>query len=402
MACSTLIIVSYTVLPSFRSFASYILKLLFPDLGVQNAVDNGYIEIKGTTLRVNDFILEVDNIVLDELRLTFDVTMTNPKLDLSSNINPQYRVECRTKDNLGVTSFSSTGNNKNSIKSSITIMGERMGAIFKDKKENIELELQIITDYYEEEVIEGENRVENSMLVGKGQFKTEVVGRTKLTINIPKEIYKNKKIYQLNKTIKHDDVEVIFESLEVSPTMMYLDTKINFEDEMRTSGLYNIFMLSNSGHSYNDSLILSGIGSEGSSSYRQTIVPSIYYDKGEEITLKADGIIVQPNDLDIELKLDDEYPKKVEYFGSEITIENIVYKDGEIDVYVKGSKNVSHAGFSKLDGGDYVASGGHGSESEEDGEYIFAFKGDKKDSYIFSLNMMMKYELPMEVKIPIK
>lgn len=403
VACSILIVISYTVLPSFRSFASDILKLLFPDVGVQNAVDNGYIEIEGTTLKVDDFTLEVDNIVLDELRLTFDVTMTNTKLDLSSDTNPQYRVECKTKDNLGVTTFYSDGDKKNSTKSSITIMDERIGDIFNDKKESIELELEILKEYYKEgETVEGGNKIENSMLVGKGEFKTEVVGSTKLIINIPKEIYKSKKIYEIDKTIKHDKAEVEFENLEVSPTMMYLDTKINFEDGMITSGLYNISILSDSGYSYNDNLILSGLGKEGSSSYRQTIVPSIYYDKGKDVTLKADGIIVQPEDLEIELKLDDKYPKKVEYFGSEMTIENIVYKDGEIDVHVKGNKQVSHAGFSKLDGEDYIASGAHSGESDEDREYIFAFKGEKKDSYIFSLNMMMKYEAPIELKIPIK
>lgn len=401
MIASILItVISYTMIPSFRSFASDILKLLFSDVGVQNAADNGYIEIEGVTKKIGDFTLEIDNIFIDELRLTFDVIMTNPKVDLSDNSDDQYRLECKADDGLSVSGYYSDGEKKNSKKASFTIMRNGIDELFVKQKESIEFEVLVLKENYvisEEEDIVGEH-----MLVGKGEFKTEIIGTTRINIDIPKEIYSRKKIYEINKTIKEDELQITIESLMVSPTMMYLDTKIDFGKVERVYGLYNLSILSDSGYSYKDNLTISGMGKEGQSEYRQTIVPSVYYDKGKEITLKAEGITVQPKDLDIELKLDDVYPKKVEYFGTEMTIEKIVYKDGEINVYVKGNKSVSHAGFSKLDGEDYISSGAYSAEKDEDRVYVFAFKGDKKESYVFSLNMMMKYKVPIEVKIPIK
>lgn len=400
VACGLFIVISYAAIPSFRGFASDILNLLFSDAGVQNAADNGYIEIEGITKKVDDFILEVDNIFIDELRLSFDVTMINPNVDLSGNNEEQYRLECKSNKELSISGYYSDGEKKNSKRASFTIMGNGINELFEKQQETLQLELVVLKENYVGS--EEESYVGGHMLVGKGEFKTEVVGTTKVNINIPKEIYSRKKVYEINKSIREDDLEIMIESLTVSPTMMYLDTKIDFNKVENTHGIYNISILSDSGYSYKDNLTISGMGKEGNSEYRQTIVPSIYYDKGREITLKADGVIVQPEGVDVELKLDDKYPKKVEYFGSEMTIKNMVYKDGEINVYVKGNKHVSHAGFSKLDGEDYIASGTNSGESEEDRTYIFAFKGEKKNSYIFSLSMMMKYKVPIEVKIPIK
>ncbi|MGL4910800.1 MAG: hypothetical protein ACRC3Y_00075 [Romboutsia sp.] len=400
IACILVMVVSFTTIPSFRSFASDILKLLFSDVGVQNAVDNGYIEIEGISEKVGDFTLDIDNIFIDELRLTFDVVMTNLKVDLHGNSDGQYMLECKADDNFSVTGVYTDGEEKNSKKSNFTIINSRHGRLFEGQKESIEVEIAIIKEQYIE--AEEESAVGEGMLVGKGEFKTEIIGTTKLSINIPKEIYSRAKTYDINKDIKEDDLEINIESLTVSPTMMYLDTKIDFCKVENAFGLYNFSILSDSGYSYKDNLTISGIGKEGQSEYRQTIVPSIYYDKGKEITLKAEGIIVQPKDVEIELKLDDIYPKKVEYFGTEMTIEKVVYRDGEINISIKGNKQVSHAGFSKLDGQDYIGSGANGGEKEEDRIYIFAFKGEEKESYLFSLSMMMKYEVPIEVKIPIK
>lgn len=400
VACGLLIVISYAAIPSFRGFASDILKLLFSDAGVQNAADNGYIEIEKITKKVGDFTLDVDSIFIDELRLNFDVTMTNPKVDMSDTNEYQYILECKAKEDLSVSGYYSDGEKKNSKRASFTIMGNGINELFEKQQESIEFELVVLKENYVGS--EEDSNIGEHMLVGKGEFKTEVIGTTKVNIDIPKEIYSRKKIYEISKSITEEDLEIMIESLTVSPTMMYLDTKIDFNKVENTHGLYNISILSDSGYSYKDNLTMSGMGKGGMSGYRQTIVPSVYYDKGKEIILKAEGVIVQPKDVDIELKLDEVYPKKVEYFGSEMTIVNMVYKDGEINVLVKGNKHVSHAGFSKLDGEDNIASGAYSSDKEEDRVYIFAFKGDKKESYVFSLNMMMKYEVPIEVKIPIK
>lgn len=401
VACALVIIISYVSIPSFRTFATEVIKLLLLDSGVQNAADNGYIEIPGQTLTVGDFKIEVDNIYIDELRLTFDTRLTNPKVSFNYDAQEYYRVECEQLEGLSVGGTYDNSEDKKSSKASIVISGDGIDQLLKNKEDKIDIELQIVKEYKEPGNDKESVNIEDMMLLDGSEIKSEVVGSTKFTINIPKEIYKNKKTYEINQMIKNEEVEVNIKKLQVSPTMMYLETKIKTDIVEETFGLYNLSILSDSGYSYKDSMFLSGIGKENSEDYTQTIVPSIYYDKGKKVNLKADGIIVRPNDMDIEIKVDDNYPKEINYFGSDMSIEKVKYKDGELNVYIKCDNDmVSHAGFSKLDGNDYVAQGME-VEEEEGTIYIFAFKTEEKKSYIFSLSMMMKYKMPINIEIPV-
>ena len=83
-------------------------------------------------------------------------------------------------------------------------------------------------------------------------------------------------------------------------------------------------------YTHKSSLELSGMGLENGG-WSQTIIPSAYYDKGKKLKLKADGVLVNANKK-IELKIDDKYPKKIDYFGKEVIIKDVKYSKGHLTV----------------------------------------------------------------------
>lgn len=385
VACALAIIISYTSIPSFRTFANDVIKLFLEDSGIQNAADHGYSKIEGTTLNIGDYKIEIDNIYLDELRLTFDAYITNPKVDMSSSSEYSYHIWPKINDDNNSVTVSYT-EEKNGIKLNIQLVGEGIANVLEGKSESLDIELELSRLY-------------------RAKYNTEktdeeILGKNNFIIEIPKTIYKNKKVYEINKTIDNKDAKVTIKSLEVSPTMMYLDSNVKL-DGVYGRGLYNLSILSDNGNVYRDTMTLSGIGKEFSHDYRQTIVPSIYYDSGKKVTLKADGVIVQPEPKDIEIKLDDTYPKKIEYFNTTMWIENVEYKGSELEIYVRSNKEVSYAGNSKLDG-EYETSAGKNQTEGKDDVYIFRYKTEEKENYNFSLVMMMKYKIPIKIDIPIE
>ncbi|MEG0843169.1 MAG: hypothetical protein RRZ84_04575 [Romboutsia sp.] len=398
IVCILISIVSYATIPSVRTFANEVLTLLLGDMGTQNASDNGYSVIPSQTLTVGDFKIKIDNIYLDELRLTFDAYLSNPKVNLSVDSNEYYSLSCTAPENMsGGTSYFN-GGNKNEAKFNMLFMGKGISNIFENEKETIELNLEInkVKNEYEEQILE-EN--EDAMIDSREE-QIDTVEKINLVIDVPKEIYKNKKIYEINEKIESKEGSIEIKKIVVSPTMMYLDTKSNIEGVNAIYGLYNLSIISDSGRVYKDPLLLSGMCGEDIGEYRQSIVPSVYYDKIKKLKLKADGVIVEPELKNIELRLDDNYPKKIEYYGSEMRIKDIKYNNNKVDVYIDNiGDDVSYAGTSRLDGIDNIAQGQSGEEKNK--VLIFEFDSPKKESYVFSLGLMMNYKIPFEIDIPI-
>ncbi|MEG2286260.1 MAG: hypothetical protein RSB90_11930, partial [Eubacterium sp.] len=169
--------------------------------------------------------------------LTFDAYLSNPKVNLSVDSNEYYSLSCTAPENMsGGTSYFN-GGNKNEAKFNMLFMGKGISNIFENEKETIELNLEInkVKNEYEEQILE-EN--EDAMIDSREE-QIDTVEKINLVIDVPKEIYKNKKIYEINEKIESKEGSIEIKKIVVSPTMMYLDTKSNIEGVNAIYGLYN-------------------------------------------------------------------------------------------------------------------------------------------------------------------
>ena len=251
------------------------------------------------------------------------------------------------------------------------------------------------------ELIEGKNTLSLKLKLLKvsasydksNDFKYETLGTTNVELEIPKQLSKTKNI-EINKQIDDGDLNLNIDKLRVSPTMMYLNTYGEVTNIGELQGLDNLRIISENGEIYKSSLELSGMGLENGG-WSQTIVPSVYYDKGKKLKLKADGVLVNANKK-IELKIDDKYPKKIDYFGKEVIIKDVKYSKGHLTVKYTTDSSISYDGGSELDGNSAI------STSYEVGSKISGIEFEnveKKDSYALDLRLVLKYIYPINIEI---
>ena len=89
-------ILSYGFIPSFRIFANNVFEYIFGDLGIENAVQNGYKGIENQTINISGYDIEISNIYIDSLRLSFDTTIKNAEVekDKQGNYCLLYTSRC--------------------------------------------------------------------------------------------------------------------------------------------------------------------------------------------------------------------------------------------------------------------------------------------------------------------
>ena len=128
-------------------------------------------------------------------------------------------------------------------------------------------------------------------------------------------------------------------------------------------------------------------------------MPSIYYDKSEHFKLKADGVIVAASKK-IKINLKDNAPRKIDYFGYEITISDISYEDGELTIEFKTDKDIAYICASTLDGNISMGSNYYkDTENEANNRWGVTFEVNKKDNYELDLCIGIKYKYPIDIDI---
>ncbi len=315
---------------------------------------------------------------MDNFRISFDATMKDTK---GINKSSGYSIFVKNEE-LGSVSVENGFFIQDSkiTTASILIVGDGVSKLFENKKEKVELILELL-----KEDLESDDSV----------FKRKVLGSNKITIDISKEVYDNK-VIAINQNINDNNLELSIDKLEISPTMMYLDTKGIFKDNLEYNGLYNFRIISDSGNTYKDRLTLSATGNLDN--YRQTIVPSIYYDKSKSFRLKADGVWIKVN-KEVKLNLYDKYPKNINLYGEETVIKDVSYKDNKLVIKIIGNNKMENWGIEgNID--DKSTTGSGLTESEEHKkEFFVEFEIEKRDSYDVELGVMMKYEIPIDIKV---
>ena len=378
IASILILIISYTTIPHFKTFADNVFKYIFGDIGVENAVNNGYEKSPNQSIRIGEYNIDIENIYMDNLRISFDAVIKNmkdiPKDEYGQEIN-KYSLYINNKTLSGLSVDNGLFYKDDKIlKSNVQLIGSGVDELLKESDDKLILELELVRHYN-----------------GEGVSKDESLGISKITLDIPKNIQRSK-VVEINKLVSDSRLNLDIERLEISPTMMYLDTKGNIDGIYQTNGLYNFKIISDSGDIYKENMSLSAIRKEAGIC-RQTIVPSIYYDNSKTFKLKAEGVLINTK-KDIQINLNDNYPKEIDYVDSKITIKDVFYENSKLTIEVIGNDKIAYAGNSLLDGE-------YGNETYFAGDkvYGFIFETPKKDIYNFNLGMIMKHELPIDIDI---
>lgn len=375
--------VSYAFVPSFRTFADTMFRYIFGDIGIENAVNNGYKASDAQYINIGGYDIIIQNIYIDEQRINFEAIMETKVDDMIISDNDD--IDNKSYYELYVDSVNAAMSGGNfdkdedgNIKTTINIVGGNIAELIEGKNTlSLKLKLLKVSASYDK----------------SNDFKYETLGTTNVELEIPKQLSKTKNI-EINKQIDDSDLNLNIDKLRVSPTMMYLNTSGEVTNIGELQGLDNLRIISENGEIYKSSLELSGMGLENGG-WSQTIVPSVYYDKGKKLKLKADGVLVNANKK-VELKIDDKYPKKIDYFGRKVIIKDVKYSKGHLTVKYTTDSSISYYGGSELDGNSSIAT------SYETGSKISSIEFenvDKKESYLLDLRLVLKYIYPINIEI---
>lgn len=375
--------VSYAFVPSFRTFADTMFKYIFGDIGIENAVNNGYKASDAQYINIGGYDIIIQNIYIDEQRINFEAIMETKVDDI-------------------ITSDNDDTDNKNYYELYVDSVDAAMsGGIFnKDEDGNLKTTVNIVGGNIEK-LLEGKNTLSLKLKLLKesaaydedNDWKYDTLGIKNVKLEIPNQAIKTKNI-KIDEKINDGDLTLNIDKLKLSPTMMYLNTSGKVKNIGELNGLDNAKIISKDGEIYKSSLELSGRGLENGG-WSQTIIPSAYYDNGKKLKLKADGVLVNANKK-VELKIDDKYPKKIDYFGKEVIIKDVKYSKGHLTVKYTTDSSISYDGGSELDGNSAI------STSYEVGSKISGIEFEnveKKDSYALDLRLVLKYSYPINIEI---
>ncbi|MFQ7446078.1 DUF5643 domain-containing protein [Intestinibacter bartlettii] len=375
--------VSYAFVPSFRTFADTMFKYIFGDIGIENAVNNGYKASDAQHINIGGYDIIIQNIYIDEQRINFEAIMETKVDDI-------------------ITSDNDDTDNKNYYELYVDSVDAAMsGGIFnKDEDGNLKTTVNIVGGNIEK-LLEGKNTLSLKLKLLKesaaydedNDWKYDTLGIKNVKLEIPNQAIKTKNI-KIDEKINDGDLTLNIDKLKLSPTMMYLNTSGKVKNIGELNGLDNAKIISKDGEIYKSSLELSGRGLENGG-WSQTIIPSAYYDNGKKLKLKADGVLVNANKK-VELKIDDKYPKKIDYFGRKVIIKDVKYSNGHLTIKYTTDSSIAYDGGCELNGNSAI------STSYEAGSKISGIEFEnveKKDSYALDLRLVLKYSYPINIEI---
>ncbi|MGL5347716.1 MAG: DUF4179 domain-containing protein [Peptostreptococcaceae bacterium] len=388
IASIVILVLSYSTIPGFKTFADNVFKYILGDIGIENAANNGYEKLPEQSLDINGYKIDIKNIYMDNLRITFDVYIKinqEMKYDEFGSETEQYSISIIDKELDEIlknyswsTQYEGYNKNTKTSKSSVQLVGKSNNELLALKDEKIEINIELVKYY---SVQKGE----------KWDQKKDILGKSKLLLNTPNEL-KESEFIEINKSIKEGRLNLDIQKLEISPTMMYLDTSGKLDEEYQIQGLYDFKITSDKNNTYKDSMTLSATVDEYGNT-RQTIVPSIYYDKSKKYELKSEGVLVAVKE-EVKINLEDIYPRTIDFFDSKITIKDVFYKDGKLTIETIRNKDVYSAGGCLIDGKL------NGIEQYLSGDIEgFVFEVPEKEQYDFTLEMIMKYKHPINISL---
>ncbi|MBS4536836.1 hypothetical protein GOQ27_00080 [Clostridium sp. D2Q-11] len=376
-----------------------IVELIRGDKGIENAVEHGYKEIPAVTIEEDGYIITLDDIYMDEDRISFTSILEGVAVDV---------LEKKYKNDKGIRGVSDTLPDREE-----NFTNEEDKLNINPNRDAIHLEFNFtdfegysvsytpIRDKFVGSEVENifrkigeveeflKNNPKHLNLDIKIQVGKEIIKEFKnIKIPIKKENIKLSKKYNLNHKYEFEQGIININKLNVSPTRMRLDLKFNMNDKYFITGFDNPHIKDSKGNIYKPEGLTSL--SSGADNMVMYFVPSVYFEKTlEALYFCFDGIRIGTEEgRKFRLSLEEEYPKTIEYMGEEILIKELTWQDnGKLHMIFKSSEEVlevQNMGLLNNNGytewSDYI-------ETDESGKEIkytnTGFIVDKKEYYDF-------------------
>ena len=132
--------VSYGTIPSFRTFGDTVFKYIFGDIGVENAVNFGYVGSKKQNIKIGDYDISIENMYIDNLRISFDAIIENDVENMSGK-SSMY-VEGLESDEITINNGVFYKEDKK-LKANVLIVGDGVAKIIENKSE-LKVELKLV------------------------------------------------------------------------------------------------------------------------------------------------------------------------------------------------------------------------------------------------------------------
>jgi len=321
-----------------------IVELIRGDKGIENAVEHGYKEIPKITIKEDGYIITLDDIYMDEDRISFTSIIEGPAVDVLEKKYNNYIDTLEVNDDF-IDSEESSRNKKDSIESKHhkEFISERFE--FTDF-EGYSMSYTPISDKFlgseVENIFREIGKVEEFLKTNPKHLNLDIkilVGKevikefNNIKIPIEKENIKLSKKYNLNQNYEFDEGTININELNISPTRMRLDLKFYMDDSYFITGFDNPHIKDSKGNIYKPEGLTSL--SSGTDNMVMYFVPSVYFEETlEALYFCFDGIRIGSEEgREFRLALEEDFPKTIEYMGEEILIDKLEWKpQGELEI----------------------------------------------------------------------
>ncbi|MCT4598462.1 MAG: hypothetical protein N4A50_11365 [Vallitalea sp.] len=376
-----LIISSLKLSPEVASYAleipglDMLVKFLNKDIGINNAVENGYKKLGPFEKIENYYKFIVDNMVIDEDRIAFDLIIYYKN---------QQAIKMMADGNYVQVRF----NNIEIISSA------------NPYKENVMHFEACIGNNKLKELIESDGFLSFDIILCKeNNYIDNKVNRNKIVardfnIKLNKEDIKFSKIYKCNKSIETPYGVINIKQFTVYPTRMSIDIECDFQDGYFFSFFEDIYIEDSEMNKYIQ---------EGTISYYNSykFMPSMYFERiPNYIYVCINGIRIGADEgLEFIVSQKEEYPKTIYYMGQQIVIEEIEYREEQDTLFVvikKPNENMLKFSLSI----DKQSSIGY-SELENNRMRYFFSNIDNREQYSIKL-VNVGYYVPLDTRLKIE
>lgn len=294
----------------------------YGDKGIEKAYENGYKKMDGVTYEENGYVVNIDDILVDEDRVYMTVKISGDKIkDIEDKEGLLIKTEFKSHRFSGYYGFPNKTYFDHDTNTRVTEVELHFNDIDFAKKilddNDLEMKIDLILFNYESK--------EKNLIQEFAYIK----------IPLQKDNIKKSKIYNQNKDIEFEYGKIRFNKLVISPTRMYITYETKMKDGYTFEDFEKFYLKDDKGNIYeHEGLRGSGrIENQSLASGNIYFVPSIYFEDNDvNLYLCIEGLrYMKLDDKTVTLSKSDLYPKTIKYFEYDITFNKpIKNEDGNL------------------------------------------------------------------------
>jgi hypothetical protein len=356
-------------IPGLKLIAEWI----HQDEGVNHAKDNGYPVLGPFVYQDGEYMLVLDNILIDEKRINFTNVLSGPSFDEKSEKDSEpvhFSVRNQMVYYEYVVSLSESGNGiaisgknfeGNAHSTSILLSGPYGGYIraLLDAGEPLPLKVDIHR--------QTADRLET------------IYTMENIEVPLDREDVLLSREYELDESLVTPHGVIRFETLEITPTVMELHCSIEFNgvDDL---GLSEYRIIDSDGTDYSSPRKYT-FGTDKSVRAIQ-IMPSFYFDEPESLTVMYDSYHYTLQGKPYTLDLNGEFPKEYDYYGYAFIVDEVRRLGNNklsVEFHVEDGTGFKIQSL-KLDGRE-----SHVQDFMDNKSTVYFVEEEKKDAYTMTL-----------------